>query len=329
MPKKSLKNMLSGKGTKNVKSVSKSIGVKKGGSVQTNAKSCDTNKFIFSNTCISWVEMLSYLALTIAVIMMIMLYFEDRNYTSSRESKKNVMNTNSANSLNLYTVQGTHLLSLNNLLNIFNYSDRKNNVMDRNEMMYNNTDTDNLSMITNLSCGCNSITGCTCKGRNKQNNNNVNINVSVRSEPNINSISYPNQIHHRNYERVINPLLPPERSYENTYGIPINVATRGQSGGFQQVGMLYRDETSRGDNTVLPLYGRPIYPGANKWNYYTSSDKYHAVKMPITHNGRKCDADYGCNELYSNDIVQLTSYDDDFKVDIYDFDKPRYIPYVH
>jgi hypothetical protein len=329
MPKKSLKNMLSTKGAKSTKGVSKSVGVKKGGSMQVQGKSCDTNKFIFSNTCISWVEMLSYLALAIAVIMMIMLYFEEKNYSRVN----NVNNNPNNNSVNSYTIKGSHPLSLNNLLNMFNYSDRRNDVMNRNAMIYDNSTSndneDNLSMITNLSCGCNSRTGCMCGNRNKQNDHNVNINVSVRSEPNLNTISYPNQIHLRNHERVINPLLPPERSYENTYGIPINVATRGQSGGFQQVGMLYRDETSRGDNTVLPLYGRPIYPGANKWNYYTSSDKYHAVKMPITHNGRKCDADYGCDELYSNDMVQLTSYDGDFKVEIYDFDKPRYIPYVH
>lgn len=325
MPKKSIKNMLSNKASKTTKSL-KGSSVKKGGGSSTNSssKTCESNKFIFSNTCISWVEMLSYIALGIAIFMMLMLYFEDR-----KSIKVNGMTNSNGYGKNSYTINNSHPMSLNNLLNMFNYSDRRNGIMDRNDMIYrdNNNDSDNLSMITNLSCGCNSRTGCTC--RNRKNDHNVNINLSVRSEPNLNTVSYPNQIHLKNHERVINPLLPPERSYENTYGIPINVATRGQSGGFQQVGMLYRDENSRGDNTVLPLYGRPIYPGSNKWNYYTSSDKYHSVKMPITHNGRKCDADYGCDELYSNDMIQLTSYDGDFKVEIYDYDKPRYIPFVH
>lgn len=319
MPKKSLKNVKT-TSTSSVKGVK---GVKKGGSMSSRPSSnssCSSDKFIFSNSCISFAEMLSYLALGIAVIMLIMLYLEDRKSTMNNVNK----------SSNSYTIKDSRQMSMSNLLDMFNISDRRNNIMERNSMVYR--DDDDLSMITNLSCGCDSRIGCMCNRQhtlNKNNDHNVNINVSVRSEPNINNLSYPNQLHLKNYERVINPLLPPERSYENTYGIPINVATRGQSGGFQQVGMLYRSETSRGDNNVLPLYGRPIYPGSNKWNYYTTTDKYHAVKMPITHNGRKCDADYGCDELYSNDSVQLTSYDGDFKVEIYDYDKPRYIPYVH
>ena len=68
----------------------------------------------------------------------------------------------------------------------------------------------------------------------------INININVPSlenqhrVPNLNEISYPNYLHQKNHERIINPLLPPERSYENTYGIPINIPTRGSSGGFQQ-----------------------------------------------------------------------------------------------
>ena len=83
------------------------------------------------------------------------------------------------------------------------------------------------------------------------------------------------------------------------------------------------------ETAIFPLYGRPIYPGSNKWSYYTASDKFNSVKMPITHNGRRCDADYGCHELYNGDIIQIPAYNGDFKVEIYDYDKPRYIPYVY
>ena len=171
----------------------------------------------------------------------------------------------------------------------------------------------------------------------------INININVPSlenqhrVPNLNEISYSNYLHQKNHERIINPLLPPERSYENTYGIPINIPTRGSSGGFQQIGMLYKQNITDSSATignssetaVFPLYGRPIYPGSNKWSYYTASDKFNSVKMPITHNGRRCDADYGCQELYSGDIIQIPAYNGDFKVEIYDYDKPRYIPYVY
>ena len=153
---------------------------------------------------------------------------------------------------------------------------------------------------------------------------------------NINNISYQKYIQMKNYDRVINPLLPPERSYENTYGIPINTPSRGMSGGFQQVGMLYKDDIVSEDSRVgkdsssviMPLYGRPTYPGSSKWNYYVSSDKYHAVKMPVTINGKSSDDTHGVNELFENDNLQLPAYNGNFVVKIYNYDKPRYIPYV-
>ena len=118
-------------------------------------------------------------------------------------------------------------------------------------------------------------------------------------------------------DRTVNPLLPPERSYEQTYGVPINIPTRGESGGFQQVGMLYKESI-----------GKPIHPGSNKWSYYTSSDGHNSIKMPLSHKGKQCGQDYGCDELYDGDILSIPSYNGNFKVNIYKYDKPRYIPYV-
>lgn len=153
---------------------------------------------------------------------------------------------------------------------------------------------------------------------------------------NINNISYQKYIQMKNYDRVVNPLLPPERSFENTYGIPINTPSRGMSGGFQQVGMLYKDEIVSEDSrigkdsssVIMPLYGRPTYPGSNKWNYYVSSDKYHAVKMPVNIKGKSSDETHGVDELFDNDNLQLPAYNGNFVVKIYNYDKPRYIPYV-
>lgn len=163
--------------------------------------------------------------------------------------------------------------------------------------------------------------------------NDVNININ-NQEQNPSNISYVDQIHRKNHERIINPLLPPERSYVNTYGVPINIPTRGVSAGYQQVGVVYKSDISDDSKTIgnsnetviLPLYGQPTYPGSNKWNYYTSSDKYHTFKMPITVNGRKCTDDTGCNEIYNGDTITMPQYNGDFTVEIYDYDKPRYIP---
>lgn len=127
----------------------------------------------------------------------------------------------------------------------------------------------------------------------------------------------------KEYERLVNPLLPPERSYNSTYRVPINIPTRGHTQSYQQVGAI-----NCGDQ-VLPLYGRPRWPGASRWNYYTSTDGYHSIKLPIKSKSRDCQDDNGCEELYDGESIQVPLYQGkDFKVSIYNLDKPRYIPLV-
>ena len=137
-------------------------------------------------------------------------------------------------------------------------------------------------------------------------------------------------------ERIINPLIPPERSFENTYGIPVNIETRGHSGGFQQIGALYKEtveseDMKPGNNTdsvQLALYGKPTYPNSRKWTYYTTSDGHTAVKMPMSHKGNKCDSRTGCDEIMNDDLVSVPGYNGTFRVVIYDYDAPKYIPFV-
>ena len=118
--------------------------------------------------------------------------------------------------------------------------------------------------------------------------------------------------------------------------MPINISTRGDGGDYQQIGILYKDsvideEKAPGNNTdanVLPLFGKPVYRGASRYNYYTATDKYHQVKVPITLNNTDCTDDRGCDEISNNDVVPVPGYNANFKAQIYKFDKPRYIPYV-
>ena len=91
--------------------------------------------------------------------------------------------------------------------------------------------------------------------------------VIIKYQPDTTSSYLVNKDH----ERIINPLLPPER--RNHYidphshvmvsaGVPINIPTRGESGGFQQVGVLHKIQTtdstmSVGRNSepvILPLW---------------------------------------------------------------------------
>ena len=133
--------------------------------------------------------------------------------------------------------------------------------------------------------------------------------------------------------RIYDPLSPPERMYPYTGGIPINIETRGYGPGYHQVGILEKvsidPESTIYDKRpqILPLFGKPTYPGSSKWFYYTTSDN-NGFKIPFTINGKTCNNDYGCNELYDGDSVDLAGYNAKYKVSIYSIDSPKYIPYV-
>lgn len=128
----------------------------------------------------------------------------------------------------------------------------------------------------------------------------------------------------KDFERIVNPLLPPERSYNSTYRVPINIPTRGFSENYQQVGAINSGEK------ILPLYGRPRWPGATKWNYYTSTDSFQSVKLPVYFKKRDCQDDIGCDEVYDGDNISIPQYgkDKEFKANIYRLDKPYYIPFL-
>jgi hypothetical protein len=140
-------------------------------------------------------------------------------------------------------------------------------------------------------------------------------------------------------ERLVNPLLPPERSYvlTNGGGLPfyppsqssINVTTRGFTGAFQQIGLLYKKDPSGENNSegnILPLFGRPTNTNRDKWYYYTTSDKFHSLKIPLTIKGRPSNDEWGSNELYDDDTVEVVPYNGQFKVKIYGYDSPKYLP---
>lgn len=122
-------------------------------------------------------------------------------------------------------------------------------------------------------------------------------------------------------------LRPPLRRYVDTYdvpGVPINVPTRGPTPDVQQVGTLSNEEAG----TVLALYGRPTFRGSSKWLYYTGTDKYHSIKLPVERSGRNCTDEHGCDELMDDDPVTVKGQGGPFKVSVYNLDAPRYIPYV-
>ena len=52
------------------------------------------------------------------------------------------------------------------------------------------------------------------------------------------------------------------------------------------------------------------------------------MKLPVENNNRSCQGDHGCKEIMDSDNVQVKGYSGNFKVSIYQLDKPRYLPHV-
>ena len=82
---------------------------------------------------------------------------------------------------------------------------------------------------------------------------------------------------------------------------------------YQQLGIL----TPQNKKTILPLMGRQIYTNRNKWQYYTMSDQFNSVRLPIIKNHKNCTNEYGCDIFSSNDLVYVEGYDEAFRVTIY------------
>lgn len=132
--------------------------------------------------------------------------------------------------------------------------------------------------------------------------------------------------------RIHNVLMPPERSHPyrtSSLGIPINIPTRGHSTGYQQVGVLIQEDGTGNNQKMLPLYGEQTYPGSRQWKYYTGSDGYQSVKLPVQNGNKDCQDTYGCDEIYEGNIVGVKGYDSQFKANIYKLDAPKYLPHVY
>lgn len=108
-------------------------------------------------------------------------------------------------------------------------------------------------------------------------------------------------------------------------GMPINIATQSVDTNYRQVGILTR---VNGGEMILPLLGRPLLTNRDKWNFYTMSDKNNIVKLPVTHKGKSCTNEYGCDNLYNGDTVYVEGYNDAFKVTMYDNQVMKYIPFL-
>ena len=115
------------------------------------------------------------------------------------------------------------------------------------------------------------------------------------------------------------------RGLPQTGGIPVNVQTRGLNSEYQQVGILTRNNTS--DDVILPLMGRRVMSGRDKWQYYTMTNTGNLnTKLPISLNGKSCTSEYGCDDINNGESVYVEGYKDTFRVTVYENNLFSYIP---
>lgn len=112
------------------------------------------------------------------------------------------------------------------------------------------------------------------------------------------------------------PELPTRGSFNE---LP-SIATRGAPEAYQQMGVL-----TTHDGKALPLYGRRTAPRSDYFNYYTRTDTYNPVALPVMVKKRDCQDNSGCQEVMSGDEVKLAATGEHAKVTLYGFDGPRYV----
>lgn len=133
---------------------------------------------------------------------------------------------------------------------------------------------------------------------------------------------------------LLDPYVPPlsdERYFlpqinRVPYGtMPINVSTNvgAVDTNYRQMGILTATSTK---GKICALMGRPLFTNRDKWQYYTLSDQYNSIKLPISRNGKSCTNEYGCDRLFDGDTIYVEGINEAYKVTIYDNDTIRYIP---
>jgi hypothetical protein len=114
--------------------------------------------------------------------------------------------------------------------------------------------------------------------------------------------------------------------------IPIQVPTRGLPEQFQQIGVLSgqggTDTSASPERTLLPLFGRRVAASRERYNYYTRTDGFNPVQVPVSFKNRNCDDDNGCDEIMKGDSVGVPLLGKTFVATVYKLNAPRYIPIV-
>ena len=140
-------------------------------------------------------------------------------------------------------------------------------------------------------------------------------------------------------DTINDPYAPPLKTHEVYYprgssdirgipqvAVPVNIQTRALNTSYQQMGILTR-MGNNGEQNILPLMGRRIMSGRDKWQFYTIANNGNLnTKLPISVNGKSCTSEYGCDDINNGDVVFVEGYNDTFQVTMYENNLFQYIP---
>lgn len=105
---------------------------------------------------------------------------------------------------------------------------------------------------------------------------------------------------------------PPDLSRIPSASKPFNIPTQGVPESYQSMGIVKIT-----DGKLLPLYGRRCISSRERYNYYTRTDSYNPLPIPVQMQGRDCQDQVGCPELFNGDQVRLSTLDQTGEVTIY------------
>jgi len=124
---------------------------------------------------------------------------------------------------------------------------------------------------------------------------------------------------------ISDPIIAPERrvdvvQYPMTIQNTINIPTRGYPDNYQMMGIVTRES----DEKILQLFGRATYPGSNQYEYYVTTSEFgFQNKIPIASRGNR--------EINDGDVINIPEFKKEkgeFRVKLYDYNTPRYNPYI-
>ena len=105
---------------------------------------------------------------------------------------------------------------------------------------------------------------------------------------------------------------PPDYSRIPSSEAPFNIPTQGVPESYQSMGIV-----KTADGKLLPLYGRRTIGKRERYNYYSRTDSYNPLPIPINMEGRDCQDQVGCPELFNGDKVGLSATGQTGEVVIY------------